>query len=106
MVEIIRARKSVFLHIDGYLYYKHSGSSRRYWNCRNKGECPAPAITAGDGDMLIACKGPNESPHSHAPNRDAAEKALTRMKRKAEEHPEMPPVQIMRAELQQMPSGN
>ena len=108
MVEIIRARKSIFLHIDGYLYYKHWGSSRRYWNCRNKGECPARAITTGDEDTLIACKGPNESPHSHAPNHDAvaAEKALTRMKRKAEEHPEMPPVQIMQAELQQMPSGN
>ena len=108
VVEIIRARKSVFLHIDVYLYYKHSGSSRRYWNCRNKGKCPARAITTGDGDMLISCKGPNESPHSHAPNCDAvaAENALTRMKRKAEDHPETPPVQIMRAELQQMPSGN
>ena len=45
---------------------------------------------------------------SHAPNRDAvaAKKALTHMKRKTEEHTKMPPVQIMRAELQQMPSGN
>ena len=73
IVEIISARKDVFLHNDGYLYYKHSGNSRRYWNCRSKGECRARAVTTGDGDTLVVCKGPDSSPHNHAPNHDAVE---------------------------------
>ena len=52
-VEVISAKNILFLHIDGYLYYKHSGKSRRYWNCRNKEECSVRAITTGDGKTLV-----------------------------------------------------
>ena len=55
-VEITSAKKSYSLHIDGYSYCKHSGKSRRYWNCRNKGESSARAITTGDGETLVVHK--------------------------------------------------
>ena len=107
IVEIISGRKIGILHIDGYLYYKQSGNSRRYWTCRYKGKCAARAITTGDGETLIVCKGPASSPHNHAPNIGPAEaKKLPHMKRKAvKKHSEMPPVQIIRKELREISSG-
>ena len=99
-VEVIRSKKSFFLHIDGFLYYKYSGVPQRYWNCRNKGECSARSITTGDGETLVVHKGPNSSEHNHAPNREAVEamKLVSRVKRVAKEHPEMRPAQFMRKE--------
>jgi len=47
-------------------------------------------------------KGPAESKHSHPPNQEGseAEKLTVRMKRKAEEHPELRLAQLLRSELQ------
>lgn len=53
-------------------------------------------------------KGPNESPHvNHAANFEAVEagKLKNRVKRRAEEHLEARPAQILRTSLQQVPSG-
>ena len=59
------------------------------------------SITTGDGETLVVHKGTNSSEHYHAPNRDAVEamKVVSRVKRVAEEHPKMPPAQILRKEF-------
>jgi len=43
--------------------------------------------------------GPQESPDSHAPSREenAAAKITAAVKRKAEEHPEQPPAQLLKS---------
>lgn len=55
VVELMKSRSSVQLHIDAFLYYKHSGVIGRkvYWNCINKKECSARAITTGGLKNLI-----------------------------------------------------
>ena len=71
MAEIIKSQRSVFLHLHGYLYYKHSGAIGKtaYWNCRKKGECLARAITTGHAENLIIKKKPlDEDLSSYAPN--------------------------------------
>ena len=105
--EIISASVGRFLNVDGFLYYKHSGGFRRYWCCRKKGVCFARAITDGDDDNLIIIKGPQQSPHNHAPDREEIEAIRIggRLKRLAQEHPELPPAQILRRELRSVPSG-
>lgn len=108
MAELIRSRKCNFLHISGYLYYGGSGTGRRYWQCREKSKCNARAITIGDGENLVVRKGPQHSPHSHASNYEEVEavRVVAGMKRTAEEHPEMPPAQIIRREIRDIPPGN
>ncbi|KAJ4447467.1 hypothetical protein ANN_09474 [Periplaneta americana] len=61
-------------------------------------ECRATTITQGVGEQITILK---ESIHSHAPNQEKvnAELVAQRMKRIATEHPEIPPVQILRTEL-------
>ena len=80
---------------------------RRYWNCRQKGVCFARAITSGYDDDLLVIKGPEQSEHNHAPNREEveSEKLRGRLKRAAENHPDQPPAQILRRELRGVPSG-
>ncbi|XP_043461039.1 uncharacterized protein LOC122497804 [Leptopilina heterotoma] len=109
-LQVIYTNRSVRLSISGFLYCKHSSNSklgRIYWNCKQKGECHARATTSSDLENLSLFKGPKESPHEHAPNRDAvdAERIVARVKRVAEEHPELLPAQIIRRELQNVPSG-
>ncbi len=50
-------------------------------------------------------KGPAESSHTHSPNinENIADQLATSIKRKAEEHPEQPPAQLSRTELQGVP---
>ena len=107
MAEIIESNAGRFLHIDGYLYYKHSGDFRRYWNCRRKGECFARAVTTGYDDNLFVVKGPVQSEHNHASNREEVEAARLRgrLKRAAEDEGDVPPAQILRRELRGVPSG-
>ena len=52
-------------------------------------------------------KGPRESEHTHPPNQEenAAEKLIAAVKRKARDHPEQPPAQLLRRELQGIESG-
>lgn len=96
------------LHIEGYLYYKHSENKGRfYWNCRKKGEYSARAITSNHVQSIIIHKGPAKFEHNHAPNLEEvnALKIMTDLKRKATEHPEAPPAQILRSELQNVPAS-
>lgn len=108
MAEIIYGSRAKFLHIDGFLYYKHSGpeNGRRYWRCRKRDECEARATTTGGDSNLILIEG-DTSKHSHAANREevAAEKIVRSVKRLAKEHPELPPSQILRRELRAVKSG-
>ena len=100
------------LLIDGYTCYKaRAEKGKIYWACRRgkAKECAARAITLErvvDGNIEVI-KGPNESKHSHPPNREetAAEKIIAQIKRKAAEHPEQRPAQLLRTELQGVPSG-
>lgn len=108
VVEIIKsASGGILLHGDGFLYYKHSGQfpDKIYWRCRNVQEkCKGRINTLGDENHLVVTK---ENPHGHGPNHEEVEslRVVNRMKRKAEEHPDMPPAQIIRTELRSVPSG-
>ena len=99
--EIIVNGSTRFLHVEGYLYYYHSdGTKSTYWNCRKKGECRARVISNhayGAGDLVVLKKCKLED-HTHAPNREEvnALKSTAGIKRAAVDHPEAPPVQIMR----------
>jgi len=83
------------LQIDGFLYYKHSeGKNEKiYWNCQNKAQCSARAITQSTDRAVVVIKGPDKSPHSHAPNREEVKgkKIVERVKRHATQHPDAPP---------------
>ncbi len=54
----------------------------------------------------MVIRGPIESSHTHPPRQEQckAEEVLTRVKRKAEEHPEQPPAQLLRNELADVPA--
>jgi hypothetical protein len=95
------------LHVNGYLYLRSRRSKGRvYWDCRLlRGKtCTARAVTSDpeDGGQLQLFKGPDESEHSHPPDREevAAEVITSRLKRKAAENPAEPPARILRTELQ------
>lgn len=65
------------LDIEGFLYVKSCNRNEStYWDCsrlRNK-ECKARAVTTvNHANQIIVLKGPNESRHSHPPNRDQVE---------------------------------
>ena len=60
----------------------------------------------GDADVIVL-KGPEASTHAHPPNQEecAAEVIVENVKRKAKGHPEAPPAQILRTDLQNVPPG-
>ncbi|CAB0032492.1 unnamed protein product [Trichogramma brassicae] len=73
-MEIIKSGKSSFLHIDGYIYYKHSNgrNTTRYWRCQKVDSCRARATTTGDAESLTLKLGGLSQDHpTHAPNREA-----------------------------------
>lgn len=98
------------LHIDGFMYLR-SGAPKKgrvYWECRKlrSGECTARATTSvptDRGEVIVY----RQSPHTHAPSREAvaAEEILQKVKRKATEHPEQPPAQLLRSELGGVPDA-
>ena len=57
--------------------------------------------------ILIIVKGGNSEDHLHAPNIEEvnALKVVRSVKRRAEEHSEAPPAQILRTELSKVPTG-
>ena len=68
------------LFLDGYVYYRRVViKGRWYWRCHKIGECGATAITYPEGDRVIVAKGPTESPHEHALDREAAEATIVRV---------------------------
>lgn len=108
VVELVASRKSNFLHIDGFLYYyRRESKGRTYWKCKKCSECSATAITSSGDAEIIVHKGPDKSPHIHAPDLEAvnALKIVNKLKRVATEHPEAPPAQVLRNELHEVPSG-
>lgn len=111
VVELLPSRKTVILHIDGFLFYKHSGTigGKVYWECKGS-NCKSTAITVGNEDNLEVVKGPfgpKFSHHEHAPNHEEvnALKHVTNLKRTAEDHPEVPPAVLIRNELRGVSSG-
>lgn len=100
------------LCLDGYVYLRsRRAKGKTYWDCRRvrSGECNARAITNDPlpEEELTVLRGPAESQHSHPPNREecAAETVTQTLKRKAREHPELPPAHLLRTELQTVPTG-
>ena len=100
--------------IDGYFYRKNREEkrlSRAYWECNRlkTGECKARAITSlpNLAEQPIVYKGPEESKHTHPPNLEEcrAENIKQNLKRRAEEHPEQPPAQIIRSALLNVSAG-
>lgn len=105
MAELIKSRSkknSFLLHLNGFLYYKNAGviGSTAYWRCRRTPECNARLVTFG-GEENVTIKKGSIADHEHAPNPDEveAEKIISGMKRKAQEHPEAPPSRIVRDAL-------
>lgn len=98
----------------GFVYYHaRTVNSRSYYECNRKGECKARAITFpnAQGGTEIA-KGPlptdpKISNHNHpaCPEEVAAEKFKSNLKRKADEHPEVTPAQLLRTELPNLNPG-
>lgn len=106
MAETIVSGRTTYLHVDGFLYYKHSNGSGdvRYWRCRNQHECSARATTTGH-DLNITVT--RRTDHSrHPPDREevAALKLIGGLKRKATDDVSAPPVQLLR-ELQNAPAA-
>lgn len=64
-VEIIMNGKVRYLHVNGFLYTKHSSGVERkiYWRCRSKGQCGARANTITTGHTLNLVSG--EAVESH-----------------------------------------
>ncbi len=100
--------------LEGYVYQcSHIAKKCANWVCRKyyRKECNARAITsdpADDAPITIPIKifkGPEESLHSYPPNVDEniADQLPTSVERKAEEHPEQPPAQLLQTELQGVP---
>lgn len=111
VVELIASRKSFVLHIEGFLFYKHSGNigAKTYWECVQP-SCTSTAITFGNADNLQVVKGPfgpKFSLHEHAPNWEEvnARKQVNSLKRAAEDNSETPPSVLIRNALRNVPSG-
>ena len=87
-------------------FHKEASTYWDYVKVRYK-ECKARAITVHvPNGKIIIDKGPDQSPHAHAPNREEAEaeKLRSRLKRKAGEN-DIIPALLLREELEIVPSG-
>ncbi|KAJ8685810.1 hypothetical protein QAD02_021603 [Eretmocerus hayati] len=99
------------LVIEGFIYVRSKAgqNGKLHWACQRlrKGKCSARAGTVQSGENITIIKGPDESKHSHpaAPDEAKAEIIKLNLKRTAEEHPELPPTQIMRTQLAGMSAG-
>ena len=92
MSEIIVSAGKKFLHISGFIYYYHYTSKKGspYWQCCRKNECSARAITLVQPDKsLIVRKGPQDSIHCHAPNREEVS-AISGIKRRVADYLKYP----------------
>ena len=64
------------LRVGGYIYVSSKvDHDRKYWDCvrTRRQECTVRAVTRVGASGLVLLRGPSESPHTHAPNVDAAE---------------------------------
>ena len=108
MAQIIYSGKTAYLHLRGFLYLKHSKGAGNitYWKCRKLHECGARATTTLEGQTVKLLRAVKDDDHTHAPNVEevTALRIVRGMKRRASEHPETPPVQVLRC-LQEVPSA-
>lgn len=83
----------LFEYFKLYFFFIH-------YKVRRK-ECSARAITVGTDERFTVLRGPTESEHHHAPNREFAEAEIIKMnlKCKASNHPEEPAARLLRTEL-------
>ncbi|KAJ8670726.1 hypothetical protein QAD02_001985 [Eretmocerus hayati] len=101
----------IFNSFRGFIYVRSKAgqNGKFHWACQRlrKGECSARAVSVQSGESITIIKGPDESKHSHpaAPDEAKAEIVKLNLKRPAEEHPELPPTQIMRTQLAGMSAG-
>lgn len=98
------------LVLDGFIYLKSFAKNGKvYWDCRllRGRQCKSRVVTTDPDERgkVRVTKQPGD--HSHAPNQEEceAEAVVNKLKRKAEEHPEQNPSQILRVELARLPSG-
>ncbi|KAJ8670986.1 hypothetical protein QAD02_002245 [Eretmocerus hayati] len=93
------------LVIRGFIYVRSKAgkNGKFHWACQKlrNGECSARAVTVQSGEEITVIKGPDESKHSHPADPDEAKAEVVKrnLKRTADEHPELPPTQIMRTQL-------
>ena len=106
MAELIKnGNRKPILHYRGYLYWYHSTKENKtYWKCRQYPECLTRIKTseyAPNTDYLDVL---SEKEHDHAPNPEEVDalKIRARLKRRAEEHPEAPPAQMLGCELREV----
>ena len=109
-IELVRNKNSFLLCIDGFLYYKHSQPKGNFkWKCKNKPACYASVTTNPVADIndevFIIRGGPDVSLHKCISNVEVVEtiKVTESLKRKAVDHPEAAPIQILR-DLNVVPS--
>lgn len=92
------------LVLNGFVYYRGKvRKNKQHWECKRyrlTRDCTARATTnliVPGGEIIVLA----ESQHEHPPNHNevAAEKVKEVLKRKADEHPEQPPAQLLRTAL-------
>ncbi|XP_052119465.1 uncharacterized protein LOC127748746, partial [Frankliniella occidentalis] len=104
-------RGGYILSYNGYLYNKHGENkdgSRTYWICRKKPACKKRAITSSpqeNSDTVDIFKFVDHPSHLPAPEEAEAVGAYNQLKRKAAEHPNAPPAQILREGMPEIPQG-
>ncbi|KAJ8683416.1 hypothetical protein QAD02_019208 [Eretmocerus hayati] len=86
-----------------------SEGGKFYWDCRQvrRRECTPRAITRQLRNEITVLRGPRESEHLHPPDHGEAEVkvVLNNLKRMAEEHPEIPPAQVLRTHINDAEPG-
>ncbi|XP_043465180.1 uncharacterized protein LOC122500349 [Leptopilina heterotoma] len=104
--EIITKGKTRYLHVNGFLFTKHSTgvNSKVYWRCRKRQQCGAKATTIGTGNSVSIISVGSDDSHCHAPDREEVDalRQVSNLKRAAVDQPECPPARILRL-LQKIP---
>ena len=100
-------RGKPLLTLNGYRYQQHSknkNGSKIYWRCVERATCTARTTTNGDLENITIIKDAT-SEHTHEKNVAAenADAIVQRIKRHASEHPNAPPIQVIREEVREQP---
>ena len=97
---ILSSKGKTLLVLKKFLYVQHSKNpkgTRQYWRCNERHMCNARCTTSSVDFTEILRDGTSQ--HTHPPNQaEIAARAVQRVKRHAEEHPNQPAKQIIMAE--------